>query len=348
MAFSRHRGLTIIEILVTLSIVILLVGIALPVINRVREQSRRAVDLSNLRQLVGACITYSQSNDDIYPIGRMSAAAAGADDYTWTNYTNCWSKLQVICPGFSQMTTCASIRDIYDQTNYFGRPGTAGTYAFDVPASLPGSFADALPETPDPAIPVPQRWSDTYATLCDDDKSGGKKDDDGGKKDDDGGKKDDDGGKDRDGGKDDDGHKSHGGGDGGGGSSGGGGTGTTASGPSYPNDTRLGWIYWGGRDDLYVNGKLAYRSPRRRGQHRTPGSATLWTCLSFDSAGVSGNSLCPHVGTKCCQYPLGSALTPPPDGLGVGLDDGSAKFVNWTELVMIQQANGFKLYYQPY
>ena len=112
-------------------------------------------------------------------------------------------------------------------------------------------------------------------------------------------------------------------------------------------DTRVGWIYWGGRDDLYVNGKLAYRSPRRQGQHLTPGSQTLWTCWCWDSAGNWGPSMCPHVGANFVQYPQGVTLQPPPDGLGVALDDGSASFVPWTELVIIQQSNGWKLYYKP-
>jgi hypothetical protein len=46
-------------------------------------------------------------------------------------------------------------------------------------------------------------------------------------------------------------------------------------------------------------------------------------------------------------YPQGVAIKPPPDGLGVALDDGSASFVHWRDLITIPQANGFKLYYQP-
>ena len=96
-----------------------------------------------------------------------------------------------------------------------------------------------------------------------------------------------------------------------------------------------------------MNKALAYRSPRRLGQHLTPGSQTLWTCWCWDSAGNGGPSMCPHVGTHCVIYPAGIALKPPPDALGVGLDDGSASFVKWTDLITIAQANGFKLYYQP-
>lgn len=43
----------------------------------------------------------------------------------------------------------------------------------------------------------------------------------------------------------------------------------------FPDDTRVGWIYWAGRDDLVVNGTLLYRSLHRLGQRLTPGSQTL-------------------------------------------------------------------------
>jgi type II secretory pathway pseudopilin PulG len=114
-----------------------------------------------------------------------------------------------------------------------------------------------------------------------------------------------------------------------------------------PDDTKLGWIYWGGRDDLYVNNALAYRSPRRLGPHLTPGSQTLWTCWCWDSDSTGVPSMCPHIGTNGAMYASGVALKPPPDGLSVGLDDGSASFVRWTDLITIPQANGMKLYYQP-
>lgn len=117
--------------------------------------------------------------------------------------------------------------------------------------------------------------------------------------------------------------------------------------PGWPDDVELGWIYWGGRDDLSVGGVLKYRSLRRLSQRNTPGSQTLWTCLCWDSAGAPSPSVCPHVGTGFIQYASGVTLAPPPDGLGVACADGSASFVEWNDLIIIPQSNGFKLYYQP-
>jgi prepilin-type N-terminal cleavage/methylation domain-containing protein len=113
-------------------------------------------------------------------------------------------------------------------------------------------------------------------------------------------------------------------------------------------DGVLGWIYWGGRDNLKGSGGVpSYRSPRRLSDRLTPGSQTLWTCWCWDSNAWPGPSVCPHVGTHFIQYPSGAPLKPPPDGLGVALTDGSASFVSWPELVIVIQSNGFKLYYQP-
>jgi type II secretory pathway pseudopilin PulG len=114
-----------------------------------------------------------------------------------------------------------------------------------------------------------------------------------------------------------------------------------------PNDIRLGWIYWAGRDDLAAAGALSYRSMHHAFDRFTPGSQTLWTCMCWDSNGSYASSVCPHVGSRYVEYPSGVTLKPPPDGLGVALTDGSASFVTWTEMVIIPQANGFKLYYQP-
>jgi hypothetical protein len=94
---------------------------------------------------------------------------------------------------------------------------------------------------------------------------------------------------------------------------------------------------------------LKYRSLHRLSDHLTPGSQTLWTCLCWDSnASASGDpSVCPHVGTSYVEYPNGVTLMPPPDGLGVALTDGSASFISWTDLIIVEQANWYKLYYQP-
>ena len=55
---------TLIELLVVISIISLLMAIIIPIINRAREQGKRAVCLSNLNQLSLAWIMYADDNED--------------------------------------------------------------------------------------------------------------------------------------------------------------------------------------------------------------------------------------------------------------------------------------------
>jgi prepilin-type N-terminal cleavage/methylation domain-containing protein len=248
---AAGKGFTLLELMVVVGVMATMLALLLPALNRVRESARRTTDLSNLRQLTAACLLYAQENDGALPRGRQ--ARAGADDYTWLNYSTCWNQLSSILPQIDLMNACASVREGYEDPSEFGKP-----LAFR----------------------------------------------------------------------------------------------------GWPNDVRVGWIYWGGRDNLVdpKTGLPTYRSLRRVGQRSTPGSPTLWTCWSWDSNNSqNSNSVCPHVGTHYIEYAPGVVLQSreasvgarPPDGLAVALIDGSASFVPWEELAIVQQGNGFKLYYQP-
>lgn len=116
-----------------------------------------------------------------------------------------------------------------------------------------------------------------------------------------------------------------------------------------PSDTdvEVGWIYWGGRDDLMEGKATKYRAIHYQGQRLTPSSQTLWTCWCWDTNGTSWPSICPHVGSSYVEYPPGVELKPTPDGMGIALTDGSASFVAWNDMIIITQFNRWKLYYQP-
>jgi prepilin-type N-terminal cleavage/methylation domain-containing protein/prepilin-type processing-associated H-X9-DG protein len=60
---ERECGFTLIELLVVISIIAGLLAILIPALRGVREQGRRAVCLSNLRQLTMAWLVYADEND---------------------------------------------------------------------------------------------------------------------------------------------------------------------------------------------------------------------------------------------------------------------------------------------
>jgi len=60
----RRKAFTLIELLVVIAIIAILMAILLPSLNRAREQGKRAVCLSNLKNLTLVWIMYADDNDD--------------------------------------------------------------------------------------------------------------------------------------------------------------------------------------------------------------------------------------------------------------------------------------------
>ncbi|MBC8470480.1 MAG: type II secretion system protein [Planctomycetes bacterium] len=79
---GKRRGFTLIELLVVIAIIAVLMAILMPALNRVKEQGKRAVCLSNLKQLTMAWIMYADDNDDVLVNGAIG----------YSNATTGWGK----------------------------------------------------------------------------------------------------------------------------------------------------------------------------------------------------------------------------------------------------------------
>lgn len=64
---SSRGAFTLIELLVVVSIIALLISILLPALHRARDEARRIVDATQLKQLITASVTYSVENKNYAP-----------------------------------------------------------------------------------------------------------------------------------------------------------------------------------------------------------------------------------------------------------------------------------------
>lgn len=83
---KRKAGFTLIELLVVIAIINILAGMLLPSLTRAREQGRRAVCLSNLRNIGQALTMYASENDGFFPPEDSSPTEANDLDLLYPSY----------------------------------------------------------------------------------------------------------------------------------------------------------------------------------------------------------------------------------------------------------------------
>lgn len=73
---KSRQAFTLMEMLVTISIMLVLAALLIPGFASVRESARSAACLSNLKQLAAGCLAYSADNDNVLvPIARGTSSA---------------------------------------------------------------------------------------------------------------------------------------------------------------------------------------------------------------------------------------------------------------------------------
>ncbi|MGB7158316.1 MAG: prepilin-type N-terminal cleavage/methylation domain-containing protein [Tepidisphaeraceae bacterium] len=89
MSRAHRHGFTLVELLVVIGIIAVLISLLLPALSRAREHSKRAVCLSNLRQMATAAINYAANNKGMLPYHSAHNIPATAwDDISVSNPLN--------------------------------------------------------------------------------------------------------------------------------------------------------------------------------------------------------------------------------------------------------------------
>lgn len=123
--FRASAGFTLIELLVVVAIIAILASLLLPALRNTREQGKKAVCLSNMRQIHVVLLTYADDNDGWFPPvhwGDGTTFLSANTNGTPAPVAGAWTKRYF--PNTRVLRCPAMDRDIVaDGSVYWGGPG---------------------------------------------------------------------------------------------------------------------------------------------------------------------------------------------------------------------------------
>lgn len=165
----KKKAFTLIELLVVIAIIAILASILFPVFGRARENSRRSVCQSNLKQVGLAVLAYTQDYDEKFPIGNyFSGDSTNIGNIPWQQVVDPYikggytggtvanadkAKSVYVCPSYAFSDPKNAIRRPsssyglnYHLTKFYGSIATGGVVGNDPEWNAPPKSIASIQE----------------------------------------------------------------------------------------------------------------------------------------------------------------------------------------------------------